>query len=184
MSKIPNETMAMAAEAKKAGQLATARDLVTAAVALLRQESARVPLAYALRELGELERGLPGTDGGVAAYREAVAILRAEDGGPKLAHTIRHLGDIYRHAGERTDAENCYREALDLYRAHPEVPPLELANALRSAALLKENAGQFDEAIDLWEEARGLYVTAGIPVAVEETDRRLARLRTQPPARE
>lgn len=179
MSEITNEMMVRAAEAKKAGQLAAARDLVIAAVVLLRQEGARIPLAYALRELGEVERGLPGTDGGVGAYREAVAILREEDGGRKLAHAIRHLGDIYRHAGEWAEAENCYREALELYRAHPEVPPLELANALRGAALLKENTGQSDEAIDLWEEAHHLYVSAGIAVAVEETSRRLARLRSQ-----
>ena len=180
MSEITNELMARAAEAKKAGHLAAARDLVIAAVALLRQESARIPLAYALRELGEVERALPGTDGGVGAYREAVAILREEDGGLKLAHTIRHLGDIHRHAGEWAEAENCYHEALDLYRAHREVPPLDLANAFRSAALLKESAGQYSEAIDLWEEAHRLYVSAGITVAVKGTSQRLARLRSQP----
>jgi tetratricopeptide (TPR) repeat protein len=143
------------------------------AVSRLRQSNDRVSLAQALRDLGELERSVPETDGGVAAYREAVEILRADERGLKLAHTVRHLGDIYRHAEKLDDAEQCYAEALQIYRAHPEVSPLELANALRGTAFLKEKMAQRDAAAALWREARTLYEAAGIAAGVEEASRRV-----------
>jgi len=142
----------------------------------LRQSGDRLKLATTLRELGEMERSLPETDGGVAAYREAVEILREEERGLRLAHTVRHLGDIHRHAASLEEAETCYAEALRIYRAHPEVSALELANALRGAALSKEAIGERDLAVAFWTEARQLYLAAGIEAGVNEAGRRLAAL--------
>jgi tetratricopeptide (TPR) repeat protein len=130
-------------------------------------------LAFELRDRGEAERSLPGSDGGIASYREAVAILRDVEGGLKLAHTVRHLGDIYRRANQSDEAEVCYAEALQIYRAHPEVSALELANALRGAALSKEKIGQPGQAAALWREAKALYETAGVAAGVDEASRRL-----------
>ena len=142
-------------------------------IARLRRENARIPLANALRQLGEAQRSMPGSDSGVAAYREAVAILREDERGLRLAHTVRHLADIYRHVNRLDDAEQCYREALQIYREHPEVGALELANALRGAALLEEKLARRDRAIAMWQEAKSLYETAGVAAGVEEASRRL-----------
>ena len=142
-------------------------------ISALRQSGDRLRLANALRKLGEMERSLPETDGGVAAYREAVEILRQDERGLRLAHTVRHLGDVYRHAGRLDDAEECYAEALRIYRAHPEVSDLELANALRSAAILKEKTGGRDAAAAFWQEAKSRYQSEGVAAGVEESSRRL-----------
>jgi tetratricopeptide (TPR) repeat protein len=96
-----------------------------------------------------------------------------------LAHTVRHLGDVYHHEQELALAEPCYRQALDLYRAHPEAAPLDVANAVRSMAVLKGDAGATDEARQLWEEAKQLYTATGIEAGVAESSRRLAELATQ-----
>ena len=68
------------------------------------------------------------------------------------------------------------RHSLQIYRALPEVAPLDMANALRASALLKEKIGQRDEAAALWREARTLYETAGIAAGAEEASRRLESL--------
>src|SRR5947207_3959950 len=125
-------------------------------IELLRQQGDSLALALALRNLGELQRSLPGSDGGVAAYQEAIALLRQHSAPLKLAHTIRHLGDIYRHAGGFDRAGACYDEAVSIYRGHADASPLDLANALRGSALLKEKTGEKQQAIEFWEEAKNL----------------------------
>jgi tetratricopeptide (TPR) repeat protein len=108
-------------------------------------------------------------------YEEAVTLCRGEGDALGLAHTIRHLGDIHREAGRLADAELCYGEVLTLYRAH-EPNPLDLANALRPLAILREATGQAEEARRLWEEARKLYMAVNVQAAVAECSVRLARL--------
>ena len=46
---------------------------------------------------------------------------------------------------------------LDLYRSSETTPPLEMANALRSAALHAERGNDATEARKLWIEARSYY---------------------------
>ncbi len=60
---------------------------------------------------------------------------------------------------------------LDLYRSNPNTPPLEMANALRSAALHAERREDRTEARKLWLEARSYY---------EMLDERFALLRGLP----
>lgn len=133
--------------------------------------------AEALRSLGESQRSLPGSDGGIAAYLESIAIFRQHNVPLRLAHTIRHLGDIYRSRGDFARAGGCYDEALTLYRAHADARPLDVANALRGAALLKEKIGDAPTAIRYWEEARNLYEAQNVEVAVAEGARRIAALK-------
>lgn len=76
-------------------------------------------------------------------------------------------------------AESCYTEAPALYRSEPRTLPLDLANAIRSFAILKDDTGQTDEARNLWEEPRNLYIGVNIPQGVAESARRLARLTGQ-----
>ena len=121
-----------------ARRLGRARLLKT--VGQLREGGDRAELARALRNLGELERRLfPGA--AREHYEQAVAIFR-EVGDPlKLAHTVRHLGDVHHEAGRGELAEPCYREALALYRNHEPRQPLNLANAIRSLAVLEGETG-------------------------------------------
>jgi len=73
-------------------------------------------------------------------------------------------------------AEPCYYEALALYRSHKKPPPLDLANAIRPLAILKDDAGEVEDAKRLWEEARNLYAEADVREGVAESAARLARL--------
>ena len=136
----------------------------------------RVELAKELRRRGEDERGVAGGDGGVASYERAIAILREENEPLLLAHTIRHLGDIHHDRGGNDLAAPFYDEALAIYRAHPETRPLDLANAIRSQAVLKAETGQRDHAIALWREAGELYGVAGVDEGENECARRIDRL--------
>jgi len=168
--------MRRADQARSEGRLADARCDLLEAVGTLRQQGGKAELAQALKNLGELERRLP--DGGSARqhYEEAVALFR-ELGEPlKLAHTVRHLGDVHRDAGRAVLAEPCYHEALALYRSHKRAPPLDLANAIRSLAVLKEDDGQIEEAARLWQEAHDIYAALDVPAGVAESAARLARL--------
>ena len=104
------------------------------AIELLRRQDEPLAFAEALRELGEVERSLPDTDGGVAAYEEAIAIFQKHGAELRLAHTIRDLADNHRNARRLEDADRKYQLAIDLYLKHADAPALDVANALRGAA--------------------------------------------------
>lgn len=145
------------------------------AVARLRTHGSRAELAQALRNLGELERRLPG-DAAQRHYEEAVGILRELDEPLELAHTIRHLGDIHHDRRRPELAEPCYHEALALYRRYGQSEPGNFANAVRVLAVLKEEAGEMEEATRLWQEAHDLYATVGESMGVAESAAWLALL--------
>lgn len=173
--------LADAAAAKGEGRFVDARELLRGAIDLLRQDGARLDLAQALRSLGEVERNVPESDGGVAAYQEAITLLREENVPLRLAHAIRHLGDIHRHHNDFERAAVCYDEAVSLYRSHPDAPPLDVANALRSAAILKERTGEAEQAAALWTEAWRLYQQAGVAAGVAESRARMAAIHSRSP---
>jgi tetratricopeptide (TPR) repeat protein len=112
----------------------------------------------------------------VLKRKVAVARLRKVDDPLRLAHAVRHLGDAYYYAGRVSLADPCYVEALSIYRRHERAPPLDLANAIRSFAVLKDDGGATEEARRLWEEARELYVTVKVASGVAESAARLALL--------
>jgi hypothetical protein len=68
-------------------------------------------------------------------------------------------------------------EALSIYRQHQEARPLDVANALRGFAILKESVGAREESGRLWQEAHDLYVQVDVPAGVAESAARLAGLR-------
>lgn len=126
--------------------------------------------AIELRCLGEKSRRVDGP-AALAHYEEAAEILRDLDEPLLLAHTLRHLGDVYMEAGHlgnnAPQFAGCYfTEALAIYRTRPEANPLDLADAIRSLALLRNDAA-------LWTEARDLYALAGISANVQECNSRL-----------
>ena len=106
----------------------------------------------------------------------AVASARQGDDPLKLAHRIRHLGDAYYYAGRWALADGCYVEALSIYRHHERTPLLDLANAIRSFAVLKDELGATEQSQGLWQEAHDLYVTLKISAGVAESAARLALL--------
>jgi ankyrin repeat protein len=165
-----------ALEARREKRLPDAKRDLDDAVARLREHGSKSELARALRELGELERHLPEAEAAIQHYEEAVDILRELNEPRRLAHTIRHLGDVYQDAGRSTVAETCYQEALAIYRSIEDTNPLELANAIRSLAVLKGEAAEIEEATRLWREAHDLYVTVKVPAGVAESAARLAIL--------
>ena len=105
-------------------------------------------------------------------YKLAVASLRKGDDPLRLAHAVRHLGDAYCYAKHWAQAEPCYVEALSVYRQHEATTPLDLANAIRSFAVLKDESGAADEANRLWQEAHDLYVTVSTAPDITESWRR------------
>jgi tetratricopeptide (TPR) repeat protein len=169
------ELIVAAQLARKEHRLADAHRDLNEAVKLCRQSGERRNLVRALKALGQIERDLGQGDAARPLYEEAVTICR-EDGDPlMLAHTIRHLGDILQDAECLAEAETCYQEVLQLYRAH-KTDPLDLANAIRPFAILKEATGKAEAARSLWEEARELYTAVNVQVAVAECSAHLARL--------
>jgi tetratricopeptide (TPR) repeat protein len=178
MSDQTRDLIARATEAQQQRRLNDAKTAWTAAIDLLRQQNDPRDLAHALRSLGEIDRKLHDDSAARDHYEEAVELHRHLDDPLALAHTVRHLGDVYRHAHEPQLADPCYREALALYRAHPETAPLELANAIRSMAVLKSETGASQEARALWEEAKRLYTATGVEAGVAESSQRLAQLAT------
>lgn len=163
-------TEAMIAEARV---LLEKRQTLLDSITRMRDEGISVELAEVLRNLAELARSLPGEDA-EQRYKEAVGLFREFDEPLKLAHTIRHLGDVYRHANKTVLAEACYVEALAIYRSHKDTPPLDVANAIRSHAVLKEAGGDRQHARALWQEAHDLYLGVGVGAGVSESAARLA----------
>jgi len=126
--------------------------------------------AQELRRRGESARS---KDGAMArlCYEEAVVLLRTADQPLVLAHAIRHLGDVYLEQGRPDMAEPCYHEALGLYRSNTDESSLDLANAVRSLAVLR-----WEQARMLWEEVRALYAGLSIEAGVRESSARVAAL--------
>src|SRR5213594_1629470 len=130
-----------------------------------------MPSSAADRPVGAITRLLMATIGN-GAYglkcKLAVASARRREDPLKLAHTIRHLGDAYYYAGRWALAEPCYVEALSIYRRHENRQPLDLANAIRSFAVLKDEVGAAAEAELLWQEAHDLYVALDVSAGIAE----------------
>lgn len=153
-----------------------ARRLYSEAVERCRPMHLRPELIRALKGLGQIDRDLNNRERALSSYQEAVIICREEGDPLLLAHTLRHVGDIFQDNGQDELAGPYYEEALSIYRRHDQTLPLDLANAVRPLALLKEKANHFEEAKRLWTEARDLYASVNVPKGVAECSARLARL--------
>jgi len=180
MSEQSEKLRTRALEARRENRLTDAEQDLIQAVALGRETSPDIDLARALTALGQIERDLHHHDAALKLYEEAAAIYREKRDVTKLAHTIRHIGDIHRHEGRVSLAEPCYREAIELYRAEDKTAPLDLANAIRGFALLKDDAGESMQAKLLWEEARDLYAAVNVKEGVAESTRHLTLLAGRP----
>jgi len=145
-----------------------ARALFAEAVKKARENGARRELVDALKGVAQIDRDLGRRAEALPFYEEAVAVCRDIGDPLLLAHTLRHLGDLHHDDGRDDLAELLYDEALALYRAS-DPPPLDLANAIRSLAVIKNTAL-------LWEEAFHLYAATNVSPGVVGTALRLAKL--------
>jgi len=159
--------------ARSAGRPADARREFGAAADLARRCGSKRLLVPALKGVAQIERDTGNTPAAVPLYEEAVSECRAIGDRVLLAHTLRHLGDAHQDLERFAQAEACYREALEFYRASDSTRPLDLANAVRSSALLKERTGRGAEALELWAEAHRLYASVNARVGVEEAERHM-----------
>jgi tetratricopeptide (TPR) repeat protein len=176
MSEALDKLLLQALQARRENRSEDAKKDLTEAVALSRLSGVQADLAKALTSLGQIERDMHRNDAAQQHYEEAVAIYRTQPNPLGLAHTVRHLGDILRNQGRLDLAAPCYEEALAIYRGHRETPPLDLANAIRGYALLKEGCGEKTQAASLWEEAGKLYADVHVMEGVAESSRRVALL--------
>jgi tetratricopeptide (TPR) repeat protein len=126
-----------------------------------------------LKRRAQSERGRGNGEAARQLYEEAVALCRQRDDRLLLAHTLRHLADVNQELGRDEAAGPQYDEVLALYRGE-QSPPLDLANAIRGAAVFKEATGEAGEAEQLWEEAHKLYIATNVPPGAAETAARLA----------
>ncbi len=170
----PDELLKRAAQARRENRLSDAYRDAAEAVRLSRLANARAGLSRALMMLGQIERDEDRAENALTYYQEAVSLRREEGDLLPLAHTVRHLADLHRGAHRLELAASCYDEALAIYRANEHTAPLDLANATRGFALLKDARGDSEEGRRLWEEARALYLVVGAREGVEECDARLS----------
>jgi tetratricopeptide (TPR) repeat protein len=176
MSEKSDQLIKQALQARRDNRLDDAKHDLLDAVALCREGGEPGELARALADLGQIERDMHHNDAALRHYEEAVDLYRDQGVPLKLAHSIRHVADIHRHVGNHRLAESCYDETLRIYREHPETPPLDLANALRGWALLKEAVGEIEEARARWQEAGRLYADVHVEAGVTESKRRMKLL--------
>lgn len=169
-----DELIERAAQARRENRLSDAHRDAEAAVKLCRLASPRTGLSRALTMLGQIERDEDRAGKALPHYQEAVTLCREEGHTLRLAHAVRHLADLHREVHRLDLAEPCYHEALALYRSDKRTGPLDLANAIRGYALLKDACGDTEESRRLWREARALYLEVGVRAGVEECSARLS----------
>jgi tetratricopeptide (TPR) repeat protein len=146
-----------------------------AAAELARQCGSKRLLVPALKGLAQIERDTGNAAAAVPLYEAAVAESRAIGDQLLLAHTLRHLGDVHQDLDQLAQAESLYSESLALYRQSGSARPLDLANAVRPYALLKERTGRTAEACELWAEAHRLYSSVNVRAGVDESATHLRR---------
>jgi tetratricopeptide (TPR) repeat protein len=176
VSGAPESLLEQGRIAKREGRLEDATDLFRKALTESRASDNRALRAMLLEELAYIERNLCDLEVAERHYRESAEIYRSLDNPLKTAHTVRHAADILREQKKPKQAAPLYVESLAIYRGHKETPSLDLANAIRGFALLKEQTGERDQALSLWSEAGELYDLTGIDAGVSECRARIESL--------
>lgn len=125
--------------------------------------------------LGEAARRRRRLDDAAGHFRRAVEAF--EDAGEwmRAAKAARCLAEVELEAGSIEAACSEIAAVLLFYRGR-EVPRLEMAHALRVAAMTDERKGFSNEARHLWGQARELYAREGVAARVTEAERRIRRL--------
>lgn len=110
-----------------------------------------------------------------ALYEEAAESFHSEQNPARWAHALRHAAEFAVRSGDSATGLREARAVLEYYRSSPPTA-LEMANALRVAALAEAAAGERTLACNHWSEARTLYADAGVADGVAEAERHVAAL--------
>jgi tetratricopeptide (TPR) repeat protein len=177
MNNVSEELIARAAQHRRERKPTDAALEWAKAVERSRQQNDIPNLIRSLRGAAETERDLGRNCEAEELYEEAVSLCRKHNSDElSLAHMVRHLGDVRRRIGQHEGAQSCYEESLGIYRREPAANLLDVANALRPFAILKEKMGDFDRARAFWRDARQLYQSLAIDAGVAEASEALVRL--------
>ena len=152
-------------------------DLLEQATKTAKREGDDYGLSYALNKLAHLRGDLDGRAAAIELLREAADAGHRAQSGLLKGEALRHWADHLRHESKLNDAEPLYWQALESLKADPETSVLSLGNAYRPIAILYAELGDVEKAINHWQDARQLYVEAGIQAGVEECDANLAKLK-------
>ncbi len=106
----------------------------------------------------------------------ALAKFRKTGNELRIAHESRHIADLLVKMSQLEEAHLHYFHSLEVYRKLENPDSLNLANTLRSFALLLEKRNEKGKALGLWTEARDIYEKNGIEEGVEEANEQIARL--------
>jgi tetratricopeptide (TPR) repeat protein len=172
----PESLLEHARIARKEHRLEEAAELFRKALTECVPSESPAQCALLYEELAYVERNLQDLNTSAKLYRQASRVYRDLGNPLKAGHTMRHAADILREQKRTDEAAPLYTEALEIYRKHKDTLPLDLANAIRGFALLKEDVGDRTEALRLWREARDLYELTGIEAGVLESGRRIGLL--------
>jgi ribosomal protein S15P/S13E len=102
---------------------------------------------------------------------EARAAARESQDQLELAYTLRHTADIASRVGAYEQATMEITEAISIYREHLQDHTLDLANALRVAALNQERS-----ALAAWYEAKELYASVDVSAGVQGATQHIQQL--------
>lgn len=157
-----------AAHLRQSGEAAEAERLFKEAAAQAEAHEA-CERAEALTGLAQSRRDASDKIGAAIYYAEAITLFRSANNATQLAHALRHAAEVRSEMKEYGVAGTQIEEAIRLYRSQQtEATPLDLANALRIAAMNEER-----QAHATWREARELYAAENITNGVREADEHL-----------
>ena len=157
-----------AAHLRKSGEAAEAERLYKEAAEQAEADEA-CERAEALCGVAEARRDAGDRTGAAIYFAEAITLFRTANAPTPLAHALRHAAEIRSEMKEYGVAGTQIEEAIRLYRSpQTEVGALDLANALRIAALTNER-----QAHAAWREARDLYLAEGASNGTTEANEHL-----------
>jgi len=139
---------------------------------LTKEKSATLSmLANIYFDLGSNKRSLE-------SYQDALTIAELDSEPEQIAHITQHIADVEREIGDLKSSLSHYEKVLAYYRSNMNKYGLNMANAMRGFALLKEKMVDYADAKSLWNEAKSIYEKYKISDGVKECLARLKKLET------
>jgi tetratricopeptide (TPR) repeat protein len=133
---------------------------------MMENQAELVQRGRAARRSGQTAEALP-------LYAKAAEILRREGDLVRWAHTARHCAELQVELGRVEEARAGIEAVIGFYQ-EKNPGTLEMANALRIAALADEAAGRGAEARERWTETMALYEQVGVQAGVDECRKHLS----------
>jgi tetratricopeptide (TPR) repeat protein len=174
------ELLRAAWDARRRGRVEQFTSLVAEATERARAAGSSEDLADALHQQAQIYRDAGEPERAFAPYHEAIALRRRSGSSAALAREVRQLAELHVSVDDLESADVCMVEALALYRelereagGDGDAHRLDVANAVRAAALLREAQGRGGEARELWREAVERYADLGLDAGAQEAEARL-----------